>query len=79
MLDVDGLRSIDESILDYLEDGRITPVYCQRRLEDENLTFTRGYVHERLARLNEHDHVRNLYDTGLYELVDDPRETDGDE
>ncbi len=78
MLDADDLRSIDETILDYLADGRVTPVYCQKRLEDENLKFTRGYVHERLARLSEHDHVRNLYETGLYELVDDPRESEGE-
>lgn len=79
MLDDDDLRAIDEAILDYLEEGRVTPVYCRQRLIDENLTFSRGYVHERLARLEEHDHVRNLYETGLYELVDDPRGSSGDE
>lgn len=76
MLDDDDLRRIDELILDYLEEGRVTPIYCQTRMETEGMKYTRGYVHERLTRLGEHDHVRNLYDTGLYELVDDPRENE---
>lgn len=36
------------------------------------------YVGQRLQRLEGHGHARNLYETGLYELVEDPRE-DGEE
>jgi hypothetical protein len=38
--------------------------------------ITRGYLHQRLVRLVEHDHVTNLLDTGLYQLTDDPRNVD---
>lgn len=75
MLDADSLRDIDEALLDYLRDGRVTPAYCRQRLiEEEGAEYSRGYVQERLARFVEHEHATNLYDTGLYQLVDDPRE-----
>lgn len=75
----DDLREIDEILLDFLQEGRVTPVYAQRRILEESHreTISRGYVQERLARLVEHTHVQNLFDVGLYELVDDPR-NDGD-
>ena len=73
-LDVDNLRDIDEAILGYLQEGRVTPAYCRDRLLDEDsVEVTSTYCGQRLQRLEEHDHVRNLYDTGLYELVSDPR------
>lgn len=74
MLDDDDLRNVDRRILDYLSEGRVTPVYCQRRLEDEGLRYSRAYAQQRLARLAEHDHVEKLMDTSLYELRHDPRE-----
>jgi hypothetical protein len=74
-LDDDELRDVDRDLLDYLREGRVTPVYARDRMVDEdkrNVTST--YLGQRLQRLEEHDHARNLYGTGLYELVNDPRE-----
>lgn len=73
MLTDDELRSVDQTILSYLVEGRVTPIYCKKRLEEDGHDYSRGYVHERLARLVEHDHVENLMKSGLYELVEDPR------
>lgn len=78
MLDDDDLREIDQRILSYLDEGRVTPVYCQRRLEEEDMEYSRGYIQERIKRFVEHAHVTNLMDVGLYELVDDPREDTDD-
>jgi hypothetical protein len=84
-LDVDDLREIDEILLDFLQEGRVTPVYCRNRILDEEVRdeITSTYCGQRLQRFEEHNHVQNLYDTGLYGLVDDPREierieSDGD-
>lgn len=72
------LRPVDRAILSYLREDHVTPRYCQLRLAAEydewgtKREYSRGYIQERLARFVEHGHVRNLYDTGLYELVDDP-------
>lgn len=76
VLDAEDLREIDEILLNYLQEGRVTPVYCQKRILDEEKrdSISRGYVQERLARFVEHNHVQNLFDTGLYEVVNDPRE-----
>jgi len=75
MLTADDLRDVDEKIVDYLEEGRVTPAYARRRLEaDYDEEYSRGYVQQRLGRLQEHSHVRNLYETGLYELTDNPRD-----
>lgn len=76
VLNPDDLRPVDRTLLDYLKEGRVTPVYCKKRLELGGQEYTRGYVHERLARLVEHDHAKNLMDTGLYELIEDPRDND---
>jgi len=80
MLNSDDLREVDEEIVAYLAEGRVTPAYARARLVDDGVgDYSRGYVQQRLARLEEHSHVQNLYETGLYELVDDPREAeDGD-
>jgi len=80
MLDTDDLREpVDTAILDLLVEGRVTPRYARQRLENDGVDdYTRSYVQQRLARLNEHSHVRNLLDSGLYELVDDPRENTDD-
>jgi hypothetical protein len=73
-LDEDDLREIDRVILGYLQEGRVTPAYCRDRILDEGVRseITSTYCSQRLGRLEEHDHVRNLYNTGLYELVSDP-------
>lgn len=75
MLGPDDLRAVDTTILQYLAEGRVTPAYVRTRLiADGEQEYTRGYVQQRLARLEEHGHLTNLFETGLYELVDDPRE-----
>ncbi len=78
MLNDDDLRSVDRKLLEYLENGRVTPAYARNRLEEDVKEYSRGYVQQRLARLEEHDHVDNLDGTGLYELVLDPREEAGE-
>ena len=75
MLSDDDLRPVDHYIVDYLVEGRVTPAYTRERLHQDGVgDYSRGYVQQRLARLEEHNHVTNLFNTGLYELVDDPRE-----
>lgn len=79
MLNDGDLRTVDRAILGYLREGRVTPAYARARLEEDGVgEYSRGYVQQRLARFEEHDHARNLYDTGLYELVSDPREDTDD-
>jgi hypothetical protein len=69
------LRDVDRDLLEYLLEGRVTPVYARERMNDEERReVTSTYLGQRLQRLEEHGHVRNLYETGLYELIDDPRE-----
>lgn len=76
MLNDDDLRQVDRDILELLADGRVTPAYARKRLalDDSEEEYSRGYVQQRLARLEEHNHATNLLDTGLYELDDDPRD-----
>lgn len=76
MLKEDGLREIDRHLLDFLQESRITPVYARERITDDGIrkNITNEYLQQRLKRFEEHGHVRNLYDIGLYELVSDPRE-----
>jgi len=70
----EDLRAIDRDLLGYLAEGRVTPVYARDRMEEEGeRDVTSTYVGQRLKRFAEHGHVENLLDTGLYELVDDPR------
>jgi len=74
-LDPGDLRDVDEDLLEYLAEGRVTPAYARDRMADEGRrAVTSTYLGQRLQRFEEHDHTQNLYDTGLYELVDDPRE-----
>lgn len=77
-LSEDQLNDLDVLILDYLsEEGRATPKLLQIELQDRgHSTGVRQNVNGRLTRLREHDHVRNVHGTGVYELVDDPRNTD---
>ncbi|WP_186336789.1 hypothetical protein [Natrarchaeobaculum sulfurireducens] len=75
----DDLRDVDRALLGYLEKGPITPAYARKQLEKDDVgEYTRGYVQQRLSWLEEHGHVENLLDTGLYSVVDDPR-TDADD
>jgi len=74
MLDPEDLRDVDRELLGYMAAGRVTPAYARKRLMEDSVgEYSRGYVQQRLARFVEHDHATNLLDTGLYELVDDPR------
>jgi len=80
MLCPGDLNQMDQQLLEYLADGRVTPAYARARLDSDGVgEYSRGYVQQRLSRLAEHSHATNLYETGLYELVDDPREDDGRE
>ena len=77
-LDADDLNEMDGRILDYLADGRATPTLVRRLLEHDEIEVSRQYINQRMKRLEEHEHIRNLLDTGVYELVDDPRKEDDD-
>lgn len=68
----DDLNDMDCDILDYLRDeGRVSPTLY---LRVRDLDVTRQAVSKRFVRLAEHGHVKNLLESGIYELVDDPRE-----
>jgi len=69
----DELNELDEKILDVLTDGRATPTLIKKILEDRGVEVSRQYINQRMKRLSEHDHIENLFDTGVYELVIDPR------
>ena len=56
----------------------MTPAHAREKLtSDSGEEYSRGYVQQRLSRLEEHGHATNL-GGGLYELVEDPRD-DADE
>lgn len=77
MLNDDDLNEVDQALLNYLGEGRVTPAYARARLEADGIgkgDYSRGYIQQKLKRLEEHSHARNLFDTGLYELADDPRD-----
>lgn len=80
VLDDDELREVDRVLLDYLQDGRITPVYARERIVHEGFreSITEQYCQQRLKRFVEHDHAVNLFEIGLYELESDPREDDNE-
>lgn len=74
-LSPDQLNDVDAAVLDLLEEGRATPGLAQKLLDERGVTdVSRQYVNQRLRRLEEHGHVENLLDSGVYELVTDPRE-----
>lgn len=77
----DQLNDLDRSLLDLLQEGRLTPTLARKLLAERALAdVSRQYVNRRLKRLAEHEHIENILDTGVYQLVDDPREdSDGDE
>lgn len=69
----DELNEVDEKILDVLADGRATPTLVRKMLEESGIDVSRQYINQRMKRLSEHEHMENLLDTGVYELVTDPR------
>lgn len=68
------LNDTDELLLPYLRQGRVTPVLAKQLIEQDGKDVSRPYVQQRLKRLEEHGHLDNLLDTGVYELVDDPEQ-----
>ena len=72
------LREIDQTLLGYLREGRVTAAYARKRVLDETPrdSITGAYLGQRLQRFEEHGHVENLYDSGLYELVRDLEDGD---
>lgn len=65
MVDI-RLNDADKAILEELQYGRVTAAYLDRRID-----WSRAYITQRLRRLQEHDIVSNLEETGLYELIDE--------
>lgn len=68
------LNDLDEAVLDLLYVGRVTPALAQTLLAEREIAdVSRQYINQRLGRLAEHEHVRNLEESGVYELMNDPR------
>jgi DNA-binding Lrp family transcriptional regulator len=66
------LNDLDTAILEYLStEGRASPTLFIRA---EGIDTSRQWVSSRFVRLAEHGHIRELYDTGIYEFVDDPQD-----
>ena len=71
VLEPDDLNALDEEIIDYLaNEGRASPTLFMRA---EDIDTSRQWVSSRFTRLAEHGHIRELYDTGVYEFASDPR------
>ncbi|WP_255196516.1 helix-turn-helix transcriptional regulator [Halorarius litoreus] len=68
MVDI-RLSETDNAILSLLAEGRNVPA----NIADE-LDFTRQYVQQRLKRMEEHGIVQNI-GRGVYEIVEDPRDS----
>lgn len=62
------LNPTDRAALDMLREGRCTPAYIA-----EEHDYASQNVQNRLTRLEEHGIVKRVH-TGLYELVEDPRQ-----
>ena len=62
------LNETDGAILEIVEEARNAPLNVANRLD-----LTRQFVQQRLRRLEEHGHVQNI-GSGVYELMDDPRD-----
>jgi len=69
------LNDTDELILDYLiEEHRATTELLRQVLVDEyEKEVSNQYINQRLVRLTEHGHLKNVRSTGVYEFVEDPR------
>lgn len=68
------LNDLDESLLDLLYEGRVTPALAKTLLAEREIAeVSRQYINQRLGRLAEHENVRNIEESGVYELVADPR------
>jgi hypothetical protein len=67
------LRTVDQEIIEMLEDGR-----CTRRHLADTLGYTGEYVYQRVTRLMEHGIVEKIHD-GFYELATDGGEVVADD
>jgi len=73
MLETRQLNETDEEILAFMDNhGRVTPSWVAEETDNP-----RAYVSQRLKRLKEHNHVEQPH-RGLWDLVDDPRDTEGE-
>lgn len=70
MVDI-RLNDADKSILSELQEGRLTAVYLETQID-----WSRSYITQRLKRLEEHNIIENLEDTGLYSIQVDVDETE---
>ena len=68
-MEAEELIESDEKILDQLRDGRCTPAVLV-----DWTGLSKQTIHNRLNVLVAAGHVEKVHDSGLYELVDDPRE-----
>lgn len=77
-LSASDLNELDRQILDYAQEGRVAPRLLRELFRHEGLKDSeipsRQYLYQRLKRLEEHNHLENLFGTGIYEFVSDPRE-----
>jgi len=85
-LDPCELDELDEAILDYLIAGRpdepwgkATPMEVYRSFEEQGVLAelddpSYRTIQNRIQRMALAGHLENQFDTGNYELVDDPRD-----
>ncbi|MFC7071726.1 hypothetical protein ACFQJ7_09775 [Halovenus rubra] len=76
VLDETKLNEKDKIILDYLTtEGRATPAILEEVIAEqtEGGGVSRSYINQRLVRLAEHHHIKNIRGKGVYEFVSDPR------
>jgi DNA-binding Lrp family transcriptional regulator len=71
-MDESDLDDLHRAILDELQKGRITPSYVAEQTGE-----SRQLMSSRLRDLVMGGHARKVH-KGLYELADDPRETNDD-
>jgi len=68
-MNAEELLASDRLILDALANGRCTPSFLVDLTE-----LSKQTIHNRLNVLVAAGHVEKIHTSGLYELVDDPRE-----
>jgi DNA-binding IclR family transcriptional regulator len=71
MMEADELIESDREILDELQKGRCTPAVLV-----DWTGLSKQTIHNRLNVLVAAGHVEKVHESGLYELVEDPREND---
>jgi len=69
MMEADELIESDREILDELQKGRCTPA-----VPVDWTGLSKQTIHNRLNVLVAAGHVGKAHESGLYELVDDPRD-----